>query len=331
MRTLLLLALSAALWAHDARPLSVIITEQAEHVYRVNLVTPPTVSVENTPSVLWPQGCESRGGNSATTLESISHKSLVTCAQGLENQTIRVKYALFNPSLATFIRVLPLNGPDQTAVLPPETLEWTVPATPNRWQVARDYMLLGIEHIWKGVDHLLFVAGLLLLAGTGRRIVLAITGFSVAHSITLSLSALGFVHIPVPPTEAAIALSILFLATEIVRGPSNTLAWRFPLLVSTSFGLLHGLGFAAALGEIGLPPVEIPTALLFFSIGVETGQLAFILPIIAAMLWIARHRASGNLTPWLDNAAATAGAAIPWGIGILASFWFVERVSAFVR
>jgi hydrogenase/urease accessory protein HupE len=332
-RKLLLIAalLPALAQAHDARPLSVIINEQTEHVYRVNLVVPPTVTSENQPQIIWPAGCESHGHSSATTIESSSHKSLVTCTNGLENSAIRVKYALFNPSLATFIRMLPLDGVPRTAVLPPQTLEWVVPATLSRLHVARDYALLGIGHIWKGVDHLLFVVGLLLLAGTGRRIVLAITGFSMAHSITLSLSALGFVHIPVPPTEAAIALSILFLATEIARGPSNTLAWRYPLLVSTSFGLLHGLGFAAALGEIGLPPIEIPTALLFFSIGVELGQFVFILPIIAAMLWIARRRASGELVPWIDHATTTAGVAAPWCIGILASFWFAQRITVFIQ
>jgi hydrogenase/urease accessory protein HupE len=294
------------------------------------MLVPPTVDASNQPKVAWPSNCEVQGETAVSSLDFTTHRGLLKCGSGLERRPISVKYALFNPSLATFFRMVPLDGVVRTAVLPPKQSQWQVPATPSRWEVARDYALLGVEHIWKGVDHLLFVTGLLILAGTGRRIVWAITGFSVSHSISLSLSALGFVHIPVPPTEAAIALSILFLACEIVRGRHNSLAWRYPLLVSTTFGLLHGLGFAAALGEIGLPVVEIPTALLFFSAGVEAGQLAFVLPIIAAMLAISRLRTAGTLPAGLDSAASFTGRAVPWGIGILASFWFVERAGAFV-
>ena len=304
--------------AHDARPLSIILSQQSPRLYKADLMVPPSVDSSNQPSIQWPAVCKVRQQAAVPALDTRRSSSFVECSALLENRSIGIRYALFNPSLTTFIRLIPLDGPPLTAVLPPETKTWRVPARPSRWEVARQYMLLGIQHIWTGVDHLLFVVGLLMLARTGRRILLAITGFSVAHSITLSLSALGFIHIAVPPTEACIALSIIFLAMEILRGDANSLATRFPLLVSISFGLLHGLGFAAGLGEIGLPPTEIPTALLLFNVGVECGQLAFILPLLAASRLVSAHQVFAVARP-----------AVAYGIGIMASFWFFERVGAF--
>ena len=157
---------------------------------------------------------------------------------------------------------------------------WTIPERTTASGVIGSYIKLGVEHILGGPDHLLFVAGLLLIAGTFRRIVIAVSGFTLAHSMTLSLAALGFIHVPIPPTEAAIALSILFLAREALVNDGKSIAYRFPVVVSVTFGLLHGLGFAAALGEVGLPDREIPLALLFFNVGVEIGQLSFILAVI---------------------------------------------------
>ena len=153
--------------------------------------------------------------------------------------------------------------------------------------VAVQYTWLGMEHIWIGFDHLLFVLCLIWIAGSLRRILITITGFTLAHSVTLALSALQIVVLPVPPIEAVIALSVLFLATEIARGEggfngakgangaSGALTWRYPIAVSSTFGLLHGLGFAAVLNEIGLPQTELVTGLVFFNVGVEIGQVVF--------------------------------------------------------
>ena len=128
-----------------------------------------------------------------------------------------------------------------------------MPDAENRFAVATEYTWLGIEHIWIGIDHLLFVACLLFIAKTSRRVLITITGFTVAHSITLALSALDLVRIPTPPVEAAIALSVVFMAWEIAKGNMNSLTHRYPIAVSSSFGLLHGFGFAAVLRDIGLP------------------------------------------------------------------------------
>lgn len=201
----------------------------------------------------------------------------------------------------------------------------------TRGHVARDYFVLGVEHIIGGPDHLLFVLGLLVIARTGKRILLAITGFTVAHSITLSLSSLGLVAVPIAPVEATIALSILFLAHEISRRQPDSLTYRYPMLVSFSFGLLHGLGFASALGEIGLAYNEAFVSLLFFNLGVEAGQVLFILAV-AALVWFL-HRAARiqGEAPDARGAVMTRRTEllVSYAIGIPSAFWLIERVAQF--
>ena len=253
---------------------------------------------------------------------------LLKCTVGLEGQQIGIHYPLFNPALSTLLRFIPAGDATRTAVLPPDQLDWTVPPSSNWKTVAHDYFLLGAKHIWEGIDHLLFVTGLLMLARTPRRIAVAITGFTIAHSVTLSLSALGVVRLPVPPIEAGIALSILFLAREIARPNSESLARRFPLLVSSLFGLLHGFGFAAALSEAGLPQKEIVSALLLFNIGVEAGQLVFIgivLALIASVFGLARLAGRSHIRLSLRRMEYLGG----YVLGLPASFWFFQRLQAF--
>jgi hydrogenase/urease accessory protein HupE len=181
----------------------------------------------------------------------------------------------------------------------------------------------GIEHILLGYDHLLFVFALMLVVGGIRRLVWTITAFTVAHSITLALATLGVVSIPGPPVEATIALSILLLATEIVRLQTGrpSLAAQRPWLVAFAFGLLHGFGFAGALSGIGLPNGDIPLALLAFNVGVEVGQLAFIAAVLGAMAIV--HRIDFGVGQRYLRPTA------PYAIGSLAAFWFFERLAAF--
>jgi hydrogenase/urease accessory protein HupE len=251
-------------------------------------------------------------------IEATQATMLLNCAAGLEGQRIGIRYPLFNPALSTLLRFIPSGDATRTAVLPPDRLEWTVPPSSSWKTVAHDYFLLGVKHIWEGIDHLLFVTGLLLLARTPRRIAVAITGFTIAHSITLSLSALGVVRVPVPPIEAGIALSILFLAREVARPNANSLARRFPLLISSLFGLLHGFGFAAALSEAGLPRKEIVPALLLFNVGVEAGQLVFI-AVVLVVVGHSRVRAALHRVEFLGG----------YALGLPASFWFFQRLQAF--
>ncbi len=187
------------------------------------------------------------------------------------------------------------------------------------WQAtAKRYFKLGLEHILGGVDHLLFVAGLLLLVRGMRKLLLTITAFTVAHSITLALSVLGLFELPSEPVEAVIALSIVFLAVENVhlrRGKSGITS-RFPWIVSFAFGLIHGLGFAGALGDLGLPQADVPSALLFFNLGVEAGQLLFVAGWIVLVGLISRMKLK-----WPARLALAA----EYALGIVASYWLLER------
>jgi hydrogenase/urease accessory protein HupE len=326
----ILLTLGAgAVWGHDARPLSIAIVEQANDVYRAVVRTPPTVEDQNTPRIVWPRPCRVLEATSPRVVPSAA--MLVSCPGGLASRQIRIEYPFYNPSITSLIRLQTASGTPITAVLPPDELEWTVPAEPTFASVARDYLVLGFRHIWGGPDHLLFVAGLMLLARRRRRIVLAITGFTVAHSITLSVAALGLFRLPVAPVEAMIALSILFLAAEIARGDTASFSHRYPIALSFVFGLLHGFGFASALGEIGLPRNELATGLLFFNVGVEIGQLAFIAAIAVVLAGVRRLPAMSVLTAKArTSGAVTAGyerfsLAGAYCLGIPAAFWFLER------
>ena len=207
-----------------------------------------------------------------------------------------------------------------------------IAAEPNAWQVARTYLVLGIQHILSGVDHLLFVLGLLFLVGSWRRLVATVTAFTVAHSITLAAATLGLVYVPQTPIEAAIALSVMFVAAEIIHQANGRpgLTARAPWVVAFIFGLLHGFGFAGALREVGLPQSDIPVALLFFNVGVEVGQLMFILAVVA-ILWLASRlmgkQAQGQRGPW--QAEALIRTPVAYVVGSTAAFWVVQRVVAF--
>lgn len=239
----------------------------------------------------------------------------------LPGQTVRID-GLEATMTDALVRITFADGRTWVQRLTPAQPQATIAAAPSPWQVARTYFLLGVEHILIGIDHLLFVLGVLLLARGIRPVIAAITAFTVAHSITLAASTLGIVHVPSGPVEAVIALSIVFLAVEIVRahGGKVGLAARMPWLVAFGFGLLHGFGFAGALSEIGMPEGHIPMALLFFNVGVEAGQLIF---IVAVMALVALVRASGLALPrW--SALVT-----PYVIGCLAMSWTIQRMAMF--
>jgi len=321
---LLALALGPAARAHDARPLSVEVTDQGQDLYLARLRVPPSVADDDQPRLVWPAGCrplQQRAGEDGV---APSQTALVACPGGLRGRTVAVQYPIYNPALSTLFRLVRPGAETITQVLPPDRLVWTVPKTPTLPDVAAAYLRLGVAHIWTGVDHLLFVTGLLILAGSFRRVLLAVTGFTLAHSVTLSLSALDVVRLPAPPVEAAIALSILFLAREIARPNPEGVAARYPVLVSASFGLLHGFGFAAALREAGLPKGEIAVGLLCFNLGVEIGQVVFIAAVVALYLGARQAVRASRLrfAPLEGRFAPLAG----YGLGVPAAFWFVQRL-----
>lgn len=319
-------AFAGAARAHDARPLSVEVTEQAQDLYLARLRAPPSVAPDNQPVLLWPARCRVLSDRAGEGPLAPSRTAAAVCKGGLGGLTLQIRYPIYNPALSTLFRLIGRDGEATTKVLTPDQLSWQVPRAPGFWDVFTGYIKLGVEHIWSGVDHLLFVAGLMILAGSRKRLLLAITGFTLAHSVTLSLSALDIVRVPGPPVEAAIALSILFLAREIAR-PSDGIARRYPVLVSSSFGLLHGFGFAAALREAGLPRGEIAVGLFSFNLGVEIGQLLFIAAVLA-LVWVLKTAAQR-----FDWTAPLRHARLGWlagyGLGVPAAFWFIQRVAAF--
>ena len=240
---------------------------------------------------------------------------------GLAGQDVTIE-GLPATKVDALIRVTDLGGVTQTARATPDLPTVTIATTASRWQVAGTYLALGVEHILLGIDHLLFVLALVLLVKGWRKLVATITAFTVAHSITLALATLGFVHVPGPPVEACIALSIVFVAAEIIRSRQGGrgLTERAPWVVAFIFGLLHGLGFAGALSEVGLPQHAIPLALLFFNVGVELGQLAFV--VVALGILAAARRLPPHVPAWGWRAA-------PYAIGSVAMFWVIQRVAAF--
>jgi hydrogenase/urease accessory protein HupE len=240
---------------------------------------------------------------------------------GLAGQTVRID-GLAGGGTDVIVRVERLDGTSQTERLLPERSEFVVTASAGSGEVARSYLRLGTGHILGGTDHLLFVLALLLIVRGGLRIFATITAFTVAHSVTLAAATLGLVHVPGPPVEATIALSIVFVAAEVVhglRGREGVTA-RAPWLVAFSFGLLHGLGFAGALAEVGLPERAIPLALLFFNVGVELGQLLFVAAVLAAGALL--RRLAPRWPRWAHYAPA-------YAIGSVAGFWTLERIAAF--
>lgn len=221
------------------------------------------------------------------------------------------------------VRLARGDGTEQLERLNPAEPLFVASPSPGPWEVITSYTWLGIEHILLGIDHLLFVAALVMLVKGNRQLLLTITAFTVAHSITLALATLGVLQVPGPPVEAIIALSIMFVAVEIIRRHQGhpSLASEKPWLVAFSFGLLHGLGFAGALAEVGLPENSIPLALLFFNVGVEIGQLLFVGALLAGAAFV--RRIAGPVDPRLSTVLPA------YAIGGLASFWLVERVVAF--
>jgi len=247
---------------------------------------------------------------------------------GLAGARIGVQ-GLVGSAYEVLVRIELLDGSTQVARLTPTEDSLVVDIAPELGEVLRTYILFGMQHIWAGIDHLLFVGCLILIAGSWQRILVTITGFTIAHSITLTLAALGLLRIPVPPVEAVIALSIVFLARELALDRRDTLTWRYPIAVSASFGLLHGFGFASALAELGLPSTDIPAALLSFNLGVEIGQIAFVVVVMAVvrLFGVAVRAFSAGQASSLRLAEG----AVVYCIGGLSMMWTMQRLNAFVN
>ncbi len=334
---LLLFLFSAfPLFAHEVRPGYLELQQTGDETYELLWKVPGKgEDLRLGLYVQLPESCSNltqpRGAFAAN---AYAERWSVRCAGGLSGGTIRIA-GLSATLTDVLVRLERRDGTTQVTRLTPALSSLVVEAAPSRTEIVNTYLLLGIEHILTGVDHLLFVLGLLLLVRGFGRLVKTVSAFTLAHSVTLTLATLGFVHAPSPPVEAMIALSIVFVAKEILRsrGRSSStqpsLTERQPWLVAFSFGLLHGLGFAGGLSEVGLPEGHIPLALLLFSIGVEVGHFGFIAVVLASILlglWI-RDRV--RLSPLRQQHLAMLRLLPPYAIGGTAMFWLIERLAAF--
>jgi len=319
---------AATALAHEARPAYLEITETAPDRYAV-LWRTPVLSGMQLPVVLkLPDTARNLVEPLVQVLpDSLIERRRIEVPGGLAGQRIGfpgLQATITDVLVRVQLRDGEGDGAVTTALVRPSEPWIDIAAIPGPLAVAGAYLRHGIEHILLGYDHLLFVLALVLIVPSGRVLVWTITAFTLAHSITLSLATLGVVHVSGPPVEATIALSILLLATEIlrIRQGQPSLTQRWPWVVAFTFGLLHGFGFAGALSDIGLPEGDIPLALFAFNVGVELGQLAFI-GVVLGLIALARRLGLPQVV------IRQAQPLTAYGIGILAAFWFVERVAGF--
>lgn len=317
---LLLALIGRPALAHEVRPAYLELRAESDTRFAMMLKLPTLGGRALKVRLEMPDGCviDQTGAQDTPGAEVVVGR--VTCRASPYGRTARLA-GLQNTLTDALVRVVQPSGEVATLRLTPDSPDFPVPRPTSRLDVFRTYGALGIEHILTGFDHLAFVGGLLLLVGTLRRLLATVTAFTLAHSLTLSAATLGLIHIPQAPVEALIALSILLVAVEVValsRGSPGPIA-RHPARIAFTFGLLHGLGFASALREAGLPPQEIPVSLLAFNLGVEAGQVSFILAVMGVALALGRVAKVPRARVLL-----LAG----YAIGGLAAFWFLDRVGA---
>ena len=321
-RLFIWLALFAALpvQADELRPGYLELTQQDAQHWKLVWKAPVLGGLATRTQPAFPEFCSQSEPQARIENAALVAESRLTCTRDLAGSQVGLA-GMGGAFTDALLRVAPLNRPVQATRLTPEQAMVEVATVPNRFEVARSYLVLGIDHILEGYDHLLFVIALVLLIGRLGAVVKAATAFTVAHSLTLIGSTLGLVGLAQAPVEALIALSIVFLAVEIVkRDPDDpSLTERKPWLVAFLFGLIHGFGFAGALREIGLPESDVPTALLTFNLGVEAGQLMIIAAVLTLIAVVSRLRPQ-SLRP--------ATVVSTYAIGTIASFWLIERVWA---
>ncbi|WP_052223072.1 HupE/UreJ family protein [Novosphingobium malaysiense] len=314
---LMLAGLASGGWspaeAHENLPLVVTLKETASGQYALTLRLPGNIDPAQRPRFEVANPCRVHIRSASTTL--------FDCPNAARPDRIGLAWPGGVPSSAILFRTQFRDGEANSKVFAPGAAQLDLPRLQTPLQVIGSYLRIGTEHIILGLDHLLFLTCLIMIATTPRRIATTVTGFTLGHAVTISLASLGIVTLDGALVEALIALSIVFVATELVRRDRNTLFLRYPAAVAAGFGTLHGLGFAGALAKIGLAPSSVTWSLVGFNLGVEIGQLVFVVAVMA-LVWL-----GGRLPPLADRTRLNARArfATVTGIGVIASFWFWER------
>ena len=316
---------SAKLNAHEIRPAYLQIRESADHRVRVLWKQPVLgdVAIRLVPELSSGWLGERPSGIEATSSFLVKSWININGVNTPLNKQILTIKGLESTITDVLVCIEWADGKSGQTILKPQHPFMTLEEESHQPLAVPQYLLLGIEHILSGFDHLLFVLGLLLLVKGNLKLFKTITAFTIAHSITLAFAALGFIHVFPPVIESVIALSILFLAVELVRSQRglDSFAIRFPWVIAFIFGLLHGFGFAGALASIGLPSNAIPLSLLLFNAGVEIGQILFVSAVLI-LIYLGR-KIPVKLPSWSRLVA-------PYSIGSLAAFWFIQRLLVFL-
>jgi hydrogenase/urease accessory protein HupE len=311
-------------WAigHEVRPAYLELRQTAEEVWNVLWKVPAQGDMRLALHPRFPAECALASEPvSFQANDAYVERTSVVCRGGLTGRAIAIE-GLAATMTDVLVRSMRPDGSVQVARLSPSSPVFVPEASARPFEVALTYGMLGVEHILRGSDHLLFVLALMLLVGDKWLLVKTITAFTVAHSITLAAATLGWMRVSQAPVEAVIALSIVFLASELARRgrAEASLTERHPWLVAFVFGLLHGFGFAGALREVGLPESDVPLALLTFNLGVEAGQLLF----VAGVLLVLNAGRRLSAPPWMH--------ALPsYAIGTIATAWLLERMVPLFR
>ncbi|MDN3204528.1 HupE/UreJ family protein [Algoriphagus sediminis] len=316
-----LLGLNLKVCAHEIRPAYLQLVQIDETSFEIYWKVPMLGDLVPKINPVFPSGFQLESLNLPNrTAGSVIYSYRLTSDKTLAGQQLYID-GLNKTLIDALLTITYLNGETVSVLLQPDKDTIIIPGESKLIDIIQTYTILGIEHILLGIDHLLFVLALILIVKGNWKIIKTVTAFTLAHSITLSAAALGLVFIPGPPVEAVIALSIVFLALEIVANQNGkeTLTSKQPWIVAFTFGLLHGFGFAGALSDIGLPQQNIPWALGFFNVGVELGQILFILVVLGILRILAIYK---NWSPKLKLVP-------PYLIGSIACFWLVERILSF--
>ena len=309
--------------ADEIRPAYLEVTQKTTDTYSILLKVPVKNDKKIPVKIKEIAGCKDIGQHiSGAVKNSYMDRYVLECVQGIKGQIIEVD-GLEDTNRDLLLRLEFLDNSSQSVLLNSLNNTYTIKESASSSQIIKTYTWLGITHILLGFDHILFVFALLLIVKNIRRLLWTITAFTLAHSITMVGSTLGFMSLPQQPVEAMIALSILFLAMEIVHEKQGKagIASQYPWLIAFIFGLLHGFGFAGALAEIGLPQQAISLALIFFNIGVELGQLMFVATVVLAALLLKRFK----YTKIMEKTEIF----VLYGIGSLSAFWVFERAFSF--